>query len=60
MKFWLLPLVWALCLASIACGAPLVESGTPAISSSAGNRASLGAMLAVSIRFREMAIVNTR
>jgi hypothetical protein len=60
MKSWVRVLALALCLALIACGAPLAESGTPAIPSSAGNTASLGDALAVNILFREMAIVNTR
>jgi hypothetical protein len=60
MKFWIRVLALALCLALIACGAPLAESGTPAIPSSAGNTASLGDALAVSIVLREMAIANIR
>jgi hypothetical protein len=60
MKSWVRLLVWALCLASIACGAPLAESGTPAIPSSADNTASLRDALAVSIVLREMAIANIR
>jgi hypothetical protein len=60
MKSWVRVLALALCLALIACGAPLAESGTRAIPSSAGNTVSLADALAVSIVLREMAIANIR